>query len=383
MRRFVVNTFRRLRFSTVGITYLATDSNVDLDQQVPMDREQHQNESFSNVNNGVIGETDIDNTIDFSKYIEQCWIKNDGTFFRCKSFQCLKKYQHTQLTVEFPEPNDININMMPFIMSDNFEKTKLPMYLKPYYDNLISKCYYCQKQENKIYFLTIHESFVKKGETQRRPGLHVDCAPQSITTYTYSDHDANINDITNTEHDSDIDISPLTKQACHNQGAGKWNSRHFIHPWGMGVYCLYDPATGIGTIVDGIFMANTVDDTCVAWKCRIIADENGNEVIGHLGDIEHLRYYLPNQQHKRFPNSTGKEMLKANQMYWMTDRTPHESLPMTKDGYRQFFRLVTEQVGIWYQDHSTPNPNGVVPDPQITKVVKGNKFVLPKKEKEP
>ena len=32
------------------------------------------------------------------------------------------------------------------------------------------------------------------------------------------------------------------------------------------------------------------------------------------------------------------------------------------------------QVSLWYEDHSTPNPNGVKPDPNITRIVKGSKF---------
>ena len=58
----------------------------------------------------------------------------------------------------------------------------------------------------------------------------------------------------------------------------------------------------------------------------------------------------------------------------MTDRTPHESLPLKTGTYRQFFRLVTSRVGLWFADHSTPNPFGIVPDPKITKIVRGSKF---------
>ena len=65
---------------------------------------------------------------------------------------------------------------------------------------------------------------------------------------------------------------------------------------------------------------------------------------------------------------------KGHRLYWMTDRTPHEALPLKDGMYRQFFRLVTSRVSLWFQDHSTPNPNGVKPDPQITKIVKGSKF---------
>merc|ERR1712223_684671 len=61
-------------------------------------------------------------------------------------------------------------------------------------------------------------------------------------------------------------------------------------------------------------------------------------------------------------------------LYWLTDRTPHESLPLKTGAFRQFFRLVTSQVSLWYADHSTPNPLGVKPDPAITRIVVGDKF---------
>ena len=66
--------------------------------------------------------------------------------------------------------------------------------------------------------------------------------------------------------------------------------------------------------------------------------------------------------------------LKGGQLYWITDRTPHESMIMETGGQRQFFRIVTSQVSLWYKDHSTPNPLGVTPDPNVTKIVVGNKF---------
>ena len=39
---------------------------------------------------------------------------------------------------------------------------------------------------------------------------------------------------------------------------------------------------------------------------------------------------------------------------------------------RQYFRLVTSQVSVWYADHSTPNPLVSLPDD--VQVIKGNKF---------
>ena len=63
-----------------------------------------------------------------------------------------------------------------------------------------------------------------------------------------------------------------------------------------------------------------------------------------------------------------------NTLYWITDRTPHESLPLLEKTYRQFFRVVNENVSFWFADHSTANPLGVLPVSSITKIVKGNKF---------
>lgn len=54
-----------------------------------------------------------------------------------------------------------------------------------------------------------------------------------------------------------------------------------------------------------------------------------------------------------------------NTLYWMTDRTPHESLPQEQDQYRQWFRLVAEEIGVWFAQHSTPNPLGVKPNAPI------------------
>ena len=104
-----------------------------------------------------------------------------------------------------------------------------------------------------------------------------------------------------------------------------------------------------------------------------------------LGDVESLRGAMPGRG----------LLLEAGRLYWLTDRyvphilfkesthfstilhlhrTPHESLPIKEGAFRQFFRLVTSQVSLWYADHSTPNPLGVLPDPDVTRIVTGDKF---------
>ena len=49
-------------------------------------------------------------------------------------------------------------------------------------------------------------------------------------------------------------------------------------------------------------------------------------------------------------------------------------MPLKEATFRQFFRIVTSKVSLWYRDHSTPNPLGVEPDPDITRTVVGDKF---------
>ena len=88
----------------------------------------------------------------------------------------------------FPKSTNININMMPFIVGETFQACKLPEYLEPYWD-LINICigHHSDREHHhiwnrreypsdigKVYYLTIQESSVKPGKSQRRPGLHVD-----------------------------------------------------------------------------------------------------------------------------------------------------------------------------------------------------------------
>ena len=65
------------------------------------------------------------------------------------------------------------------------------------------------------------------------------------------------------------------------------------------------------------------------------------------------------------------EVMKKDVIYWMTDRTPHEALPQPETGLRQFFRLVTSEVSLWFEEHSTHNSLGIKPKAEIIKV---NKF---------
>ena len=114
-------------------------------------------------------------------------------------------------------------------------------------------------------------------------------------------------------------------------------------------------------------MASNMDNTCAVWNCMIVErkDKKESDIVGEMGNMEHIRSVLPAKR---------RYSLKGSQLYWMTDRTPHEALPMEKDGWRQFFRLVSHKLGVWYDAHSTKNPIGIKPNKKITKIIKGSKF---------
>ena len=260
---------------------------------------------------------------------------NDLAFFRLAGY------------CQFPEPTNININMMPFIVSTVFEKTKLPASVLPYKDMIrqVIQTAYGWNNRNKaaligkIFFLTIQESWVEENTSQRRAGLHTD-NPGPIKIRKSSG-------LSNSEDEM--------KTGGFSKGSGSHNFVECWHHWGN--------TNDLG----GIYMASNVADSCQVWNCKVIPDEEtGLEVISHFGDIEHLREFLPAEE--------SVQILDESCIYWITDRTPHESLPLKKGQYRQFFRIVTSDVSLWFVDDNTENPNGVKPDPTITKLVKGSKF---------
>ena len=266
------------------------------------------------------------------------------------------------MEITFPKPKNIYINMMPFVMGATFEECKLPVYLKPYWDAILGKSFsrvnvMPEREIGKIGYLTIHESFVDANMSQRRGGLHTDCPGKLMIVPNESGEYICVGRVTKEEEENVCDeIDKL------GRGYLRECMQNYTHQWGMMLMVLKRP---VKERAGGIYMASNVPNSCAAWNCEIQADENGNEIIGHLGDVEHVRDVLPGE----------REVLEPNRLYWLSDRTPHESLPLKEGTYRQYFRLVTSEVSLWFEEHSTKNPHGVVPDPSITKIVKGSKFV--------
>ena len=286
----------------------------------------------------------------------------------------LQQFSHTgtgirNSEIKFPPPQDLNINMMPFVLERTFEKTKLPEYLRPYWDNIINTQYHAShryrgcslklisdSEVGRVGYLTVHESFVPAKETQRRGGIHTDCPGKLMIVENEKGEYICLGKV-DKEGESGI------KVALDNKfGVGYCEDKvgNVHHPWGFGMVSQQCDFIG------GIFMASNLANSTQAWNMRVVSTEDGDEVIGAMGNLENLRHILPGKP----------EMLRPNMVYWMTDRTPHEALPVTEpEGvYRQYFRLVTGDVSLWFEEHSTKNPNGVVPDPNLTKTIKYSKF---------
>lgn len=239
----------------------------------------------------------------------------------------------------FPPPTGLDINMMPIKYFDL--EGSLPTELAGY-KKMIRECYvsYADFDEadvngswkynrDKIVYLTVHESVVPVGQCQRRPGLHIE-KPLAIlkggTTLIRPDP---------WDHN--------TLYACLAWGGGNWYSS-----------ANYEMAR------DGIYMANNVSDTCQIYPALI---DHPETFVDRHGGLEHARAHL------------GTPVkLEKNRLYWITDRTPHENLPVTapKDDphaihvNRSFFRLVVGGIDVWYSKHCTPNPLGILPDCPIS-----------------
>jgi len=258
--------------------------------------------------------------------------------------------------VHFPPPKGLNVNMMPFVMD---QKNSLPKELHGYW-SMIELCVrtLARQSERRVVYLTVHESVVVEGTSQRRPGLHTE---------------------------------GFMRAPC-DSGTIKEMPRW--HPWGFG------HPIGKGKFEGGIFMASTVSDSTHIYNALV-----PKQLIGKGGDVEHLREVLNehfpdrSRSRTRWPDDPerydshancarghmhlagddifdqqpvrGPISLQADELVWFTDRTPHESVPLAAGQPRQFFRLVTGGIDTWYAAHSTPNPLGV--KPQAT-VVTHDKF---------
>jgi len=228
--------------------------------------------------------------------------------------------------IEFPPPTSSqkrNVNMMPFVFG---QRESLPPDLQCYF-KCIQQCPYHYDEEGKIGYLTVHESYVHAKSAQRREDLHIE-QPGLITD---------------------------SKSTAFIPGDE--------HNWGGDLSFSSDEYQG------GIFFASSAANTSAVYNALVdtagtssTLDEMKRGIVDRHGGCEHLRGLIG-------PSTK----LEANELVWITDRTPHEEVVQEEAGFRQFFRVVTSNISHWFEAHSTRNP--LVPLPDNIVVVKGDKFI--------
>mmetsp|Transcript_26763 Transcript_26763/g.58762 ORF Transcript_26763/g.58762 Transcript_26763/m.58762 type:complete len:379 (+) Transcript_26763:343-1479(+) len=251
-------------------------------------------------------------------------------------------YTATLLNISFPQPRGACCNMMPIMLpnavcgsmpSDEWKST-IPTRYKQYIP-LIEACPLMEADGGKIGYLTVHESRIEEdGQSQRRPGLHTESP--GLLQLTGSGAGGEFT------------------EPVYEGGTFLWGGGHHVQRkcGDERSFCLR------GNFEGGIYMASTVGQSCRVWNAKV----TDSSCIGRNGDIEHLRDVL----------GEGS-MVGANELVWMTDMTPHESLPLPKGTYRQYFRLVTSNVSAWYSRHSTENELGIFP-PSSVRIIDSDKF---------
>ena len=194
--------------------------------------------------------------------------------------------------IKFPEPTGLKCNMMPFIQGNS---DTLPIQYKSYAEIIDST--YLEKGE--IGFLTIHESFVEVGKSQRG--------------YNSKGIDRNVH----------IEVGRRENINCWGGGGSSWGGK-------------------MNTILDDntmVLIANSVSDTCRYWNEKEMS-------YTHDGDLSD---YI-----ERYPIETGI-MLKSGEIAKISIFTPHECVAQKESSNRQFFRIVGKGVK-GREEYFTKNP---------------------------
>ncbi|CAJ1387911.1 unnamed protein product [Effrenium voratum] len=259
----------------------------------------------------------------------------------------------------FPASQGLDINMMPFIMG---KKGSLPKSLQHYWP-LIEACRLPKEELDKVGYLTVQESDVTGGYAQRREGIHLETPgvilSEGCVLHTCVRWGAGLPGFKPGKLPKPPKMRTIEKFLRDAPEEGAEEEGFEDEDWDSDDGST-SPSYVNQRLYGGIYTASTVPQSTRFWNMRFAAPA---DVCGPLGELTHLKEVL------------GPATLsEANTLYWMTDATPHESLPLVEPTHRQYFRLVTSSVSVWYAKHSTANPTGVQPDPAVTRIIHSDKF---------
>jgi hypothetical protein len=192
--------------------------------------------------------------------------------------------------IQFPEPIGLNCKMMPFIQGDiNSVPKEYHSYEKIINENFLEK--------GEIGFLTIQESFVELGKSQR--GFN------------------------------DIGISRNVHiEVGRNKDFNQWGGSH----WGSGTKTLLDDSTMA-------LIANSISDTCRVWNTIDKSYTKNGDLSAYID---------------KYPEETGI-LMKSGEVAKISIFTPHECINQKESAYRQFFRIIGKGV-TGREDYFTINP---------------------------
>jgi hypothetical protein len=196
-------------------------------------------------------------------------------------------------TIQFPIMTGIKCNMMPFVQGDS---SSLPKEYQPY-SKIINENYL---EKGEIGFLTIDESFVNAGKSQRG--------------YNSKGINRNVH----------IEVGRHDKINCWGGGGGS--------SWGGRYKTLLDDETMV-------LIANSVSDTCRVWDTKEMAFTKDGDLSAYI---------------EKYPEETGI-LLKTGQLAKISIFTPHECISQKQSSNRQFFRIVGKGV-TGREDYFTINP---------------------------
>lgn len=195
--------------------------------------------------------------------------------------------------IQFPEFTGIKCNMMPFIQGDS---SSLPEIYQPYAKIIESN--YLEKGE--VGLLTIHESFVEVGTSQRG--------------YNSAGIDRNVH----------IEVG-------RHEKINRWGS-DTTPSWGGKYNTLLDDETMV-------LIANSISDTCRVWNTKEMSHTNDGDLSAYID---------------RYPKETGI-LMKSGEVAKISIFTPHECVSQKQSSNRQFFRIVGKGVH-GREEYFTINP---------------------------